>query len=36
MVALPSLKFEPWVLLLVFAVALLAVEWLAYARHRTV
>jgi hypothetical protein len=30
------LNFEPWVLLLLFAVALLALEWLAYVRHRTV
>ena len=30
----PRFAFEPWVALLAIAVALLAVEWLAYARYR--
>jgi hypothetical protein len=30
------LRFEPWVVLLALAVALLAFEWLAYTRHRTI
>ena len=34
--SLPRFGFEPWVALLSLAVALLALEWLAYARHRTV
>ena len=33
---LPRFGFEPWVVLLALAVALLALEWLAYTRHRTV
>ncbi len=32
----PRFGFEPWVLLLALAVALLALEWLAYTRHGTV
>ncbi len=32
----PRFGFEPWVGLLALAVALLSLEWLAYARHRTV
>ena len=32
----PRFGFEPWVVLLALAVALLALEWLAYTRHRTV
>jgi len=35
-VSLARFNFEPWVLLLLFAVVLLALEWLAYVRHRTV
>jgi hypothetical protein len=30
----PRFAFEPWVVLLALAVALLALEWLAYARYR--
>ena len=33
---LPRFRFEPWVVLLALAAALLAFEWLAYTRHRTV
>src|SRR5882672_5502481 len=32
----PRFGFEPWVLLLALAMALLALEWLAYTRHGTV
>jgi hypothetical protein len=32
----PRLRFEPWVVLLALAVALLVFEWLAYTRYRTV
>ena len=34
--SLPRFGLEPWVVLLALAVALLALEWLAYARHHTV
>ncbi len=32
----PRFGFEPWVALLALAVSLLALEWLAYTRHRTI